>query len=139
MQVKPGDAPREDDEDDAAACAHAQPAVRLPDPAVVERAAAIFRAAGDPARLALLAMLSGGERCVSELAEASGDAMSTVSQRLRVLRTEGMIRRRRDGKHIHYGLADDHVADLVRGVLEHADHTHDDPRPASRSSKRRKR
>ena len=91
----------------------------LPDSAF-ERAASLFRAAGDPARLRLLETLSREECCVSALAEASGEGMSTVSQRLRLLRAEGLVRRRRDGRHMYYSLADDHVAALIRNALEHA-------------------
>ena len=87
---------------------------------VLERAASILRAAGDPGRLRLLELLLVEERCVTELAEFSGDSMSTVSARLRVLRGERLLGRRREGKHQYYSLADHHVAELVKGVLEHA-------------------
>ena len=87
---------------------------------VLERAASILRAAGDPGRLSLLELLAAGERCVTELAEFSGDALPTVSARLRVLRSERLVSRRREGKHQFYALADDHVAALVQGVIEHA-------------------
>jgi DNA-binding transcriptional ArsR family regulator len=89
------------------------------DPAI-ERASRIFRALGDPARLRLLEFLTRGEACVTEVAEAAGDEISTVSQRLRVLRGEGLVSRRRQGKHIVYGLADQHVVDLIFNALEHA-------------------
>lgn len=46
--------------------------------------------------------------------------MSTISQRLRVLRSENIIVRRRRGKHINYALADQHVMDLVFNALAHA-------------------
>jgi DNA-binding transcriptional ArsR family regulator len=85
-----------------------------------ERAAAIFRAAGDVSRLRLLAHLAESEWCVSELAEALGEGLSTVSQRLRLLRAEGLVRRRRDGRHIYYTLTDKHVAELIGNALEHA-------------------
>lgn len=88
--------------------------------AAVERASRIFRALGDPSRLRLLAQLAGGEACVTEVAAAEGDELSTVSQRLRVLRNEGLVSRRRQGKHIVYGLADQHVVDLIFNALEHA-------------------
>ena len=55
-----------------------------------------------------------------ELAAALGEGLSTVSQRLKVLRTEGLVARRRDGKHILYSLADAHVASLLTSALEHA-------------------
>lgn len=88
---------------------------------VVKRAASLFRAMGDPARLRLLERLAAhGEQCVSELAEASGDGMSTVSQRLRLLRNENLVSRRREGKHIHYALVDEHVRALIEAALEHA-------------------
>ena len=86
----------------------------------IERASRIFRALGDPARLRLLEFLTRGEACVTDVAAAAGDEISTVSQRLRVLRAEGLVSRRRQGKHIVYGLADQHVVDLIFNALEHA-------------------
>lgn len=85
-----------------------------------ESAAGLFRAVGDPERLRILAILARGECCVTELAEAVGAGLSTVSQRLRVLRGEGLLRRRRDGKHIYYSLADGHVSELIANALDHA-------------------
>jgi len=81
----------------------------------------MFRALGDPARLQLVELLSEGERCVSDLAQRSCQEISTISQRLKVLRGERLIARRREGKHIFYFLADHHVVDLVRSALAHAD------------------
>ena len=84
----------------------------------MEKAARIFRALGDPERLRLLTILSEGNACVSEL--ATKDQLSTVSQRLRTLRNENLVSRKRQGKHIIYGLADDHVLELITNALVHA-------------------
>jgi len=84
------------------------------------RAARMLSAAGDPARLGLLELLDSRELCVTDIATLTGDSMPAVSQRLRVLKAEGLVRSRRDGKHIFYALADDHVRDLVANVLRHA-------------------
>lgn len=89
--------------------------------ATLEPAAQLFRALGDAPRLQLLQLLRDGERCVTELVEAVGEKFSTVSQRLRVLRSEGLVLRRRKGTHIYYALADRHVADLIANALAHAD------------------
>jgi DNA-binding transcriptional ArsR family regulator len=86
----------------------------------LERAARLFRAASDISRLRLLGRLADGEWCVTELAEAVGVGLSTVSQQLRLLRSEHMVRRRRDGRHIYYSLTDRHVMDLVKSALDHA-------------------
>jgi ArsR family transcriptional regulator, lead/cadmium/zinc/bismuth-responsive transcriptional repressor len=90
----------------------------------LERAAALFRAAGDVSRLKLLGRLADGEWCVTELAEVSGVGLSTISQQLRLLRSERIVQRRRSGKHIFYSLADRHVTDLVKNALEHAAEQH---------------
>jgi ArsR family transcriptional regulator len=71
--------------------------------------------------LRLLSRLIDGPRCVGELADAENEAMSTISQRLRVLRTEKIVVRHRRGKHILYSLMDRHVAELVLNALAHAE------------------
>ncbi len=86
----------------------------------LESAARLFRAMGDTPRLRTLAMLSQGEACVSEIAAMTGEELSTISQRLRVLRTENLLTRRRQGKHILYSLADQHVSGLIFNALAHA-------------------
>jgi ArsR family transcriptional regulator, lead/cadmium/zinc/bismuth-responsive transcriptional repressor len=105
-------------------CAHEPHVQRVPraqSPALVlEQAAALFRALGDTARLSLLERLAGGEYCVTELAEATGEGLSTISQRLRTLRAERLLKRRRVGKHVYYTLADQHVLEMIQSALAHA-------------------
>lgn len=100
--------------------------VRVPHPRYsdrsIERAVRLFKALGDEARLRTLEMLMAHEACVSELAEASGEQVSTVSHRLRLLRSEGLVERRREGRHIYYSLADAHVIELIRNALDHVGH-----------------
>jgi ArsR family transcriptional regulator len=89
-------------------------------PDALERAALILRAMGDPARLRILDLLKQRERCVTEIVAAVGEKFTTVSQRLKLLRGERLIVRRRDGNHIFYALADRHVVDLILNALAHA-------------------
>ncbi len=86
----------------------------------IERCARIFRALGDPARLRLIARLAEGAFCVGELATVEQETVATISQRLRVLRSDNIVRRKRDGKHVLYSLADQHMFDLVANGLAHA-------------------
>jgi DNA-binding transcriptional ArsR family regulator len=95
----------------------------------LERVAALFRAAGEVARLKLLDRLADGEWCVTELAEAAGVGLSTVSQQLRILRAERIVTRRRAGKHIFYGLADSHIVELLRSAIDHAAEPHGKSEP----------
>ncbi|MEM6292341.1 MAG: metalloregulator ArsR/SmtB family transcription factor [Myxococcota bacterium] len=117
--------------DEHPTCEHADPPpVSSASPRALERAARIFRALGDEARLRTLELLARREACVSEIADASGEAVSTVSHRLRLLRAEGLVSRRRDGRHIYYGLADHHVIELLRNALEHAEEDHSTGAPS---------
>jgi DNA-binding transcriptional ArsR family regulator len=88
-------------------------------PEAFARAAALFKAAGDVSRLRLLHRLHEDEWCVGELADAEGTKVSTLSQQLRVLHAERIVKRRRAGKHIYYSLADDHVRDFIAAALDH--------------------
>lgn len=92
---------------------------------VIERAASLLRAAGEPERLRLLERLGRSEACVGELAEEFQCGTPTISQRLKILHQEGLISRRREGKHIFYQLDDDHVKQLLDNVLAHVTHNHD--------------
>lgn len=121
---KPEIAPACDPRDHAG---HALPVLR---PQAMERAAGIFRAIGDVPRLRLLALLSHGPACVTELAAAESENISTISQRLKVLHAENLVNRKRQGKHIHYTLADQHVVDLLFNAMAHATEAAPQPIPA---------
>ena len=97
---------------------------RRPTDPAFERAAALFRAVGDVARLKLLHDLGDDEIGVGELATKEGTKPSTLSQQLRLLYAHGIVTRRRDGKHIYYRIADEHVRDMIRAALDHAEHDH---------------
>src|SRR5438874_10168358 len=99
---------------------HAATAAPPVEPAALDRAARMFRAMGDGPRLRILHLLAAGEVCVGEIVAAVGEKFSTVSQRLRVLRSEGLVARRRDRSHVYYALADRHVMSLVSNALAHA-------------------
>lgn len=67
----------------------------------------------------LLALESVDELCVHDIAERAGATETTVSQALRLLRTAGVVRNRRQGRHIYYRLDDEHVRQLVAVMREH--------------------
>jgi DNA-binding transcriptional ArsR family regulator len=87
----------------------------------LQRAAELFEAMGDQARLQILRLLMRGQWCVTELVAALGEKFSTVSQRLRILRDRRLVVRQRQGTHILYSLADSHVIELIKVALAHAD------------------
>ena len=69
--------------------------------------AAVFKALGHPARLAIVDQLAQGERCVCELLESTEFSQlsgPTVSQHLLVLKNAGVIADEKRGKKIFYYL-----------------------------------
>ncbi len=93
-----------------------------PVPNEVRRASELLKVVGDLTRMRLLCALQGGDLSVGDLQEALGISQSAVSHQLRVLRDARLVRFERVGKTVRYSLADDHVRDLLRVVLEHASH-----------------
>ncbi len=95
----------------------------LPGDSGIETSAAMFKLMGDPKRLKiLLALKSAGELCVCDLAATVMVSETGVSQALRLLRSAGIVRHRRQGRQIHYSLDDRHIADVLDTALEHASH-----------------
>ncbi len=110
----------------APACSHpdAVPAALACTPRQLEAAAAMCRAMSDPARMRLLVLLAGQERCVSEIVALDASRLTSISARLQMLHAAKLVARRREAKHVFYSLADDHVRQLLRNVLGHAAERH---------------
>lgn len=70
-----------------------------------ERAASLLKSLANPDRLLLLCQLVEGERSVTELEALTGIRQPTLSQQLGVLRNEGLVATRRDGKWVYYRIA----------------------------------
>ncbi|EOA02871.1 MULTISPECIES: ArsR/SmtB family transcription factor [Herbaspirillum] len=64
-------------------------------------------------RLLLMCQLSQQEMCVSELEEALDIRQPTLSQQLGVLRNEGVVTTRRDGKRVYYRVADERLLAML--------------------------
>jgi DNA-binding transcriptional ArsR family regulator len=62
----------------------------------------VFNAIAEPQRRAILEFLADDERPVSDIVDALELAQPSVSKHLRVLRDVGLVRARREGKHVMY-------------------------------------
>jgi ArsR family transcriptional regulator len=81
---------------------------------MAEQATLFLRSVANRDRLLLLCQLVDGERSVGELEAATGVRQPTLSQQLAVLREEGLVATRRDGKFIHYSLASAEALQLLQ-------------------------
>ena len=65
---------------------------------------AALQAIAEPNRARIVELLGHGEHCVCDVGEALGMSPALVSHHLRVLRTSGLLRERRDGRWVFYAL-----------------------------------
>ena len=79
----------------------------------------LFKIFGDSTRIKILFALTSGEKNVGELVDALAITQPAVSQQLRVLKLNGLIKNRREGKSILYSLDDDHVEKILIIGMEH--------------------
>jgi len=78
------------------------------------QACAVLKAMAHEDRLLLLCQLTQGERNVGELEALVGLHQPSLSQHLGVLRDEGLVATRREGKYIYYRLASFEVIQIMQ-------------------------
>jgi ArsR family transcriptional regulator, lead/cadmium/zinc/bismuth-responsive transcriptional repressor len=81
--------------------------------------ARFFQALADPTRVRMLKALSEGEWCVSDLTEALGMDQPAVSHQLKYLREMGLVRWKKNGRHVYYKLSDTHMRDILFSSIAH--------------------
>lgn len=81
----------------------------------------LLRALAAPVRIALVLQLRHSPRCVHELVDALGVAQPLVSQHLRVLKENGVVRGDRHGREVVYRLVDEHLAHIVADAVAHVE------------------
>ena len=90
--------------------------LHLEDESAIMDAADMFSVLGDTTRLRVLVSLLHGELCVTDIAAATGVNRTTISHQLRVLRSNNMVDRRRDGKVVYYTIANETLTHLLEIV-----------------------
>ena len=95
---------------------------RMPTDTAITRVTDIFKIVGDPTRARIVFALSQAELCVCDLANLVGISISAVSHQLRLLRSLGLVKFRKDGRLVYYALSDEHVEQLLSDALAHVQH-----------------
>ena len=85
---------------------------------LAEDVAEIMKTLAHPGRLLALCAVMESERSVGELAETLGMRTQAMSQQLAILRSNGLVKTRRQGQTIYYDLADDRLRTLLTTLYE---------------------
>ena len=78
----------------------------------------LLKALGNPDRLLLLCQLMHGEMNVGELEDRLKIVQPTLSQQLGVLRREGLVDTRRDGRQIYYSISSPQALAIIEKLYE---------------------
>ncbi|MFC7419642.1 ArsR/SmtB family transcription factor [Iodobacter arcticus] len=78
----------------------------------------ILKVMANEDRLLLLCQMVDSEKCVSDFEALLDIRQPTLSQQLTVLRKEGLVNTRREGKRIYYSLASAEVQQLLEVLYD---------------------
>jgi DNA-binding transcriptional ArsR family regulator len=99
-----------------------------------------FRALGEPTRLRILERLFRSPASVGEIVRDVGGTQANVSRHLAVLRSGGLVRRRREGSRTVYWIADASLERICAAVCDAIGReAHAESEAARVSSPRRRR
>ena len=90
-------------------------------PEQLEKIAHLFKMLGEPMRLRILQSVCKEARSVGEIVEASGSTQANVSKHLALLTSAGVLRRKRAGQRVFYGVKDElavKLCELVRAQIQ---------------------
>ena len=91
----------------------------MPNDTILCELADLYKLFADSTRVKILFALLESELCVCAICELLNMEQSAISHQLKKLREANLIKSRREGKTMHYSLADDHVRQIISLGFEH--------------------
>ena len=79
-----------------------------------------FKIFGNSTRLKIISLLSFEDLCVCDICETLNLNQTTVSNQLRILRANNIVKYEKEGKMARYSLTDLHIEMIYKIGLEHA-------------------
>ena len=78
-----------------------------------------FKIFSNPTRLKIISLLAVDDLCVCDICEALDLNQTTVSNQLRILRANNIVKFQKEGKMARYSLTDLHIEMIYKVGLEH--------------------
>ena len=94
---------------------------KMPEESELYELADLFKVFGDSTRIKILYVLFENEMCVYDIANILNMTQSAISNQLRVLKQNRLVRYRKEGKTVLYTLADEHVFTILSQGIEHVE------------------
>ena len=81
--------------------------------------AEFFKIFGNPTRLKIISLLAIEDLCVCDICDTLNLNQTTVSNQLRILRANNIVKYQKEGKMARYSLTDLHIEMIYKIGLEH--------------------
>ena len=78
-----------------------------------------FKIFGNPTRLKIISLLAVEDLCVCDISQALELNQTTISNQLRILRANNIVKYQKEGKMARYSLTDSHIEMIYKVGLEH--------------------
>lgn len=95
--------------------------IEMPSDDAMGHLADFYKVFGDKTRIRILYLLKKQDLCVCDLAESLGMTSPAVSHQLRILKTNRLIKSKRQGKSMFYSLDDVHIHGILNDGMTHVD------------------
>ena len=92
---------------------------RMPSEDEYSELSEFFKIFGNPTRLKIISLLCVEDLCVCDICEALDLNQTTVSNQLRILRANNIVKYQKEGKMARYSLTDLHIEMIYKVGLEH--------------------
>ncbi len=92
---------------------------RIPNETEFAELSEFFKIFGNPTRLKIISLLSIEDLCVCDICEALELNQTTVSNQLRILRANNIVKYQKEGKMARYSLTDLHIEMIYKVGFEH--------------------
>lgn len=87
------------------------------DEQLLPQLAELYKLLGNATRLKVLLALAQGELCVCDVAHVLGITVAATSHQLKLLRSQGWLTMRNDGKMVYYRLHSEELLKALKGDL----------------------
>ncbi len=94
----------------------------IEDESVSENLSFFFKTFSEPIRIKIVLAMLHNEICVKDLAQLLKVSQPRISNQLKLLKLNHVVKIRRDKNNIYYSLDDEHIHDILNIGLHHLNH-----------------
>lgn len=97
----------------------------IADENITENLSFLFKAFSEPIRIKIVLAMLHGEICVRDLSILLDVSQPRVSNQLKILKYNNLIKSRKEKNNIYYSLDDSHIHEIINIGLSHLEHLED--------------